>query len=333
MTQQPRRIRLDRLLVQRGLVESRERAQALILAGHVRVNDVGVTKPAQLVPEDAEIEVGTASLPYVSRGGLKLQHALDTFGIDVRGLVVIDVGASTGGFTDCLLQRGAARVYAIDVGYGQLAWKLRQDPRVVVLERTNIRYLERLPDGALADLATVDVSFISLTKVLPAVLRLLKPDGFIIALVKPQFEAGPRRVSRGGVVRDPAVHRDVLRQIISWAQEHELVVRGLTRSPILGPAGNVEFLLWLDRRRAAPGIDVAQAIEDAVSGSHADARSVTAPPTDPTSGETRTQAASQDKSGCSEYHTGTQTRPIRSVQDVAGLGGREKLVGYFAAAL
>jgi 23S rRNA (cytidine1920-2'-O)/16S rRNA (cytidine1409-2'-O)-methyltransferase len=264
MTQQPRRIRLDRLLVQRRLVESRERAQALILAGDVRVAGQVVTKPAQLVPEDAAIEVGTTSLPYVSRGGLKLQHALDTFGIDVRGLVAIDVGASTGGFTDCLLQRGAARVYAIDVGYGQLAWKLRQDPRVVVLERTNIRYLAQLPDGALADLATVDVSFISLTKVLPAVLRLLKPDGFIIALVKPQFEAGPQRVGRGGVVRDPAVHRDVLQQITSWAQEHGLVVRGLTRSPILGPAGNVEFLLWLDRRSGAPGIDVARAIEEAV---------------------------------------------------------------------
>lgn len=264
MTQRRRRLRLDRLLVQRGLVESRERAQALILAGDVRVDGAVVTKPAQLVPEDAEVEVGPGSLPYVSRGGLKLQHALDTFGIDVRGLVAIDVGASTGGFTDCLLQRGAARVYAIDVGYGQLAWKLRQDPRVVVLERTNIRYLERLPDGALADLATVDVSFISLTKVLPAVLRLLKPDGFIIALVKPQFEAGPQRVGRGGVVRDPAVHRDVLRQIVSWAREHGLVVRGLTRSPILGPAGNVEFLLWLDRRLDVPGIDVAQAIDEAV---------------------------------------------------------------------
>lgn len=273
---QRRRIRLDRLLVQQGLVESRERAQALILAGDVRVNGVVITKPAQLVPEDADVEVGPGSLPYVSRGGLKLQHALDTFGIDVRGRVAIDVGASTGGFTDCLLQRGAARVYAIDVGYGQLAWKLRQDPRVVVLERTNIRYLERLPDGALADLATVDVSFISLTKVLPAVLRLLKPDGFIIALVKPQFEAGPERVGRGGVVRDPQVHRDVLRQIISWAQEHGLVVRGLTRSPILGPAGNVEFLLWLDRRLEAPGIDVAQAIEEAVRRPNAVAPSAAA---------------------------------------------------------
>ncbi|MER3405379.1 MAG: TlyA family rRNA (cytidine-2'-O)-methyltransferase [Chloroflexota bacterium] len=317
--------------MQHGLVESRERAQALILAGDVRVNGVVVTKPAQLVPEDAEIEAGTASLPYVSRGGLKLQHALDTFGIDVRGLVALDVGASTGGFTDCLLQRGAARVYAIDVGYGQLAWKLRQDPRVVVLERTNIRYLERLPDGALADLATVDVSFISLTKVLPAVLRLLKPDGFLIALVKPQFEAGPQRVGRGGVVRDPAVHREVLQQIISWAQEYGLVVRGLTRSPILGPAGNVEFLLWLDRRRDAPGIDVAQAIEDVVRRSPADARSVAASPPGPTSGETRTPAASQDKSGCSEYHTGTQTHPTRSIQHLAGLCSREKRSEYAAS--
>ena len=235
-------MRLDLLLVQRGLAESRERAQALIRAGQVLVDDQVADKPGRRVPSNAALRL-RSRLPYVSRGGLKLEAALNAFGLDVAGWVVADVGASTGGFTDCLLQRGAARVYAIDVGYGQLAWKLRRDPRVVVLERTNIRFLESLPEPV--DLATVDVSFIGLELVLPAVMRLLKPQGQIVALVKPQFEAGRRQVGKGGVVRDPAVHRQVLTRLIEWAVEHGLRVLGLIPSPITGPRGNVEFLLHL----------------------------------------------------------------------------------------
>lgn len=238
--------RLDRLMVLRGLVESREQAQRLIMAGEVEVDGKRQDKPGRAVPIDAEITV-RRPLPYVSRGGFKLAAALDAFTVPVAGCVAIDVGASTGGFTDCLLQRGAARVYAIDVGYGQLAWKLRTDPRVVVMDRTNVRHLEALPDGALADLAVIDASFISLTLVLPAVLRLLKPDAQIIALVKPQFEAGVDDVGEGGVVRNAEVHRRILRQIGAAAQNLGLHPAGLITSPLLGPAGNIEFLLWLKR--------------------------------------------------------------------------------------
>jgi 23S rRNA (cytidine1920-2'-O)/16S rRNA (cytidine1409-2'-O)-methyltransferase len=271
------RPRLDVLLVQRGLAESRERAQALILAGAVRVDGQVAMRAGVRVAADAAVEVGASALPYVSRGGLKLAHALDTFGLDVRGLVALDAGASTGGFTDVLLQRGAARVYAVDVGYGQLAWSLRQDPRVVVLERTNVRYLARLPDGALADLATVDVSFISLAKVLPAILRLLTLEAFVVALVKPQFEAGPRQVGRDGVVHEPAVHRQVLEDVTAWAGAQALAVRGLTRSPVRGPAGNVEFLVWLDRRHDASQPDPAAAIERALDPADDLRRSSSAP--------------------------------------------------------
>ena len=248
-----RKTRLDRLLVERGLAPSREQARRLIMAGEVQVGGRVVDKPGRLVPEDAPVEVRRQPR-YVSRGGLKLEAALDRFGLDVSGKVVVDVGASTGGFTDCLLQRGAAKVYAVDVGYGQLAWKLRQDPRVIPLERTNIRYLEALPDGELADLAVIDASFIGLRLVLPATLRLLKPDGQVIALVKPQFEAGRQDVGKGGVVRDPQVHRRVLEEVAALAQELGLTVAGLTVSPAPGPAGNVEFLIWLTRdpRQAIP---------------------------------------------------------------------------------
>ena len=250
--------RLDVLLVERRLAESRERAKRLIMAGEVLVGDRVVDKPGTRVAEDAEIRL-RAALPYISRGGLKLEAALDRFGVAVAGKVAADVGASTGGFTDCLLQRGAALVYAIDVGYGQLAWRLRNDPRVVVLERTNIRYLEGLPEPV--DLATVDVSFIPLELVLPVVVRLLKPEGEIIALIKPQFEAGREQVGKGGVVRDPGVHRSVLGRIVAWALEHGLVVRGLMRSPLKGPAGNVEFLAHLSKGRSEANVD----IEDAIS--------------------------------------------------------------------
>lgn len=254
--------RLDQLLVARGLAESRTRAQALILAGAVRVNGTPHTKPGTAIDEQSAISVDEP-LPYVSRGGYKLAHALDTFALDPAGQVVLDVGASTGGFTDVLLQRGAALVYAVDVAYGVLDWRLRQDARVVVVERTNIRYLDVLPVDAeappvLAHCATIDVSFISLRLVLPAVQRLLAPAAWVVALIKPQFEAGAQQVGKGGVVRDPAVHRHVLREVLAAAADLGLLPCGLTRSPITGPAGNVEFLVWLQ-----PGgtpIDTEQAI-------------------------------------------------------------------------
>lgn len=236
------KMRLDQLLVERGLAETRTRAQALVMAGQVRVNGQVVDKPGTRVAADADVAV-EAGLPYVSRGGVKLAAALDAFGIDPRGCVVADVGASTGGFTDCLLQRGAARVYAIDVGYGQLAWSLRRDPRVVVLERTNVRFLKALPEPI--DLVVVDVSFISLKLVLPVVAHWLTENGQIVALVKPQFEVGRGEVGRGGVVRDPAQHAAVLARVAGWVRELGLRLEGLVPSPILGPAGNREFLVRL----------------------------------------------------------------------------------------
>jgi 23S rRNA (cytidine1920-2'-O)/16S rRNA (cytidine1409-2'-O)-methyltransferase len=266
-----KKVRLDQLLVQRGLAETRARAQALILAGEVRVNGVIRRKAGELAPDDAGIEL-IGALPYVSRGGYKLAHALDTFALSPINLAALDVGASTGGFTDVLLQRGASRVYAVDVGYGLLDWRLRQDPRVVVIERTNIRYLEALPPVAgvessdapvLADCAVVDVSFISLKLVLPAVRRLIRPEAWIVALIKPQFEAGPAQVGKGGVVRDPAVHAAVVREVLTFSAGIGLSPHGLTRSPITGPAGNVEFLAWLGG--SGPMLDVERAIEEAVS--------------------------------------------------------------------
>lgn len=256
--------RLDLLMVARGLATSREQAQRLIMAGEVDVNGVRHDKPGRSVPVDAEIAV-RAPLPYVSRGGLKLAAALDAFALDVTGMVAIDVGASTGGFTDCLLQHGAARVYAIDVGYGQLAWKLQKDPRVVVLDRTNVRHLEALPDNVLANLAVIDASFISLSLVLPATLRLLQTDAQLVALVKPQFEAGADHVGKGGVVRDRQVHRRVLEETCAMAEQFGLRIAGLTVSPAPGPAGNIEFLLWL-RRTSSPDahLDLTQAIDQAL---------------------------------------------------------------------
>ncbi len=255
-TRKKGKTRLDLLVVSRGLAESRERARALIMAGNILVDGQAVAKPAALVPETAVVEVREA-LPYVGRGGLKLVGALDDFGLDVSGLSVIDVGASTGGFTDVLLKRGAKHVYAVDVGYGQLDWRLRQDRRVTVLERTNIRYLESLPE--LVDAAVVDVSFISLTLVLPAIVNLSRANAWIIALVKPQFEAGRQQVGRGGVVRDPAVHRAVLEKVANWAREQGLAVRGVTVSPLVGPAGNREFFIHLSKE--GESIDVEAAID------------------------------------------------------------------------
>jgi len=234
--------RLDLLVVERGLAESREKARALILAGAVLVEGRPVAKAGTLVSGDAAVEV-VAGAQYASRGGEKLAGALAAFQIDVAGLVAIDVGASTGGFTDCLLRNGAVRVYAIDVGYGLIDYRLRQDPRVSVLERVNIRYLESLPEKA--DVATIDVSFISLEKVIPAVTKLLKAGGRIVALVKPQFQAKRQEVGKRGVVRDPQVHAAVLGRHVAWGAAQGLRLLGLAMSPLLGPAGNREFfVLW-----------------------------------------------------------------------------------------
>jgi 23S rRNA (cytidine1920-2'-O)/16S rRNA (cytidine1409-2'-O)-methyltransferase len=244
--------RIDKILVDRGLTQSRERARALIMAGQVVVADHVAEKPGQMVPVAAEVRLKGELLPFVSRGGLKLQKALDEFNIDVTGLIVLDVGASTGGFTDCLLQRGAAKVIAVDVGYGQLAWKLRQDERVVNLEKTNIRYLtpDKLPH--IPDLAVIDASFISLAKVLPATLILLKDEAVIIALIKPQFEVGRGEVGKGGVVRDAMKHQEVITAISSVAENLGLKVRGVTESPILGPKGNREFLIFMVKVSGTP---------------------------------------------------------------------------------
>lgn len=240
--------RLDVLLVERGLAPSREKARTAVLAGDVSVNGEPARAPAMAVAEDAAIELAR-SPRYVGRGGEKLEHALRVFALDVRGLVALDVGASTGGFTDCLLQHGATRVYAVDVGYGQFDYKLRQDPRVVLLERTNIRELPGLPETP--DLATIDVSFIGLEKVLPKVVDLLRPGGRIVALAKPQFQARRNEVGKGGVVKDPLVHAVVLGRIIAWAAGQGLRFGGLTMSPLRGPAGNREFfVLWTATRDA-----------------------------------------------------------------------------------
>ena len=239
---QRERTRLDVLLVARGLAESREKAQSLIVAGLVAVDGKPAGKSAELIGPDAKLTVETSD-GFVSRGGEKLEHALSTFSIMVDDLVCLDAGASTGGFTDVLLRRGARKVYAVDVGHGQLDWRLRTDPRVVSMERTNIRTLDSLPE--MADMAVADVSFISLRLALPTISRLTHPGRPIVALVKPQFEAGKGQVPRGGVVRDPALHRRVLMDLWAWSLANGLTPRGLTPSPIRGPAGNVEFLLWL----------------------------------------------------------------------------------------
>lgn len=254
--------RLDLLLVERGLAESRERAQALILARVVCVDGRPILKAGTLVGASAEIAV-RAPLPYVSRGGYKLAGALDDFKVLPQRQVCADIGASTGGFTDVLLQRGAARVYAIDVGYGQLAWKLRQDTRVVVMDRVNARFLDKLPEPI--DLIVIDVSFISLELILEAARSLLKPAGEIIALVKPQFEAGRGRVGRGGVVRDVETHREVLEKIVRAGTAVDLCVLGLARSSIEGAEGNVEFFIHLTRDLNRVSIDTGGAISRLMS--------------------------------------------------------------------
>lgn len=244
------KLRLDRLLVERGIVESRERGHALILSGQVLVNGQKVEKAGSLVPEDADIRTLGGQMPFVSRGGLKLEAALREFKVDVSGTTALDAGASTGGFTDCLLQHGARKVYAVDVGYGQMAWKLRQDPRVVVIERTNIREItpSHIPEPI--DIAVIDVSFISLEKVIPSILQFLKPDAGIIALIKPQFEVGKEQVGKGGIVRDEAARTAAVERIAAFIRDLGLDVKGVIPSPITGQDGNVEHLIYVVRGKA-----------------------------------------------------------------------------------
>ena len=242
--------RIDVLLFERGLAPSREKARTLIMAGSVYVNNQKFDKPGDTVSDDAEIEVRGSTLKYVSRGGLKLEKAMQLFPIDLNGKICMDIGASTGGFTDCMLQNGAQKVYSVDVGYGQLAWQLRQDPRVVNLERTNARYLTREQVPEEIDFFSVDVSFISLRIILPAVRPLLRDCGQAVCLIKPQFEAGREKVGKKGVVRDRAVHEEVVETICRFAVENGYSVLGLTFSPVKGPEGNIEYLAYLEKSDA-----------------------------------------------------------------------------------
>ena len=238
--------RLDVLLVDLGYAETRTKAQAIIMSGLVYVDGQKADKPGVSYEESVSVEVRTGGCPYVSRGGLKLEKALRDFGVDPTGYVCSDSGASTGGFTDCLLQQGASKVFAIDVGYGQLDWKIRSDPRVVVMERTNVRYVTPEDLGEPLDLSVIDVSFISLRIVLPVIKTLLKPTGQVLCLIKPQFEAGKDTVAKGkGVIRDPAVHKEVLDHFVALTQEIGFTILGLTFSPVKGPEGNIEFLAHL----------------------------------------------------------------------------------------
>ena len=260
--------RLDAAVVARGLVSGRNRAKGIIMAGQVYVDGQKADKPGQQVDETSKIEIRGETLAYVSRGGLKLEKAMETFGLSLTGMVCADIGASTGGFTDCMLQKGAERVYAIDVGYGQLAWKLRTDPRVVNLERTNIRYVteEQVPEGL--DFLSVDVSFISLGLVLPVAYRLLKPGSRMVCLVKPQFEAGREKVGKKGVVRDPDIHREVIGKVLDVARDLGFSPQGLTFSPVKGPEGNIEYLLLLQRENRDPAV-APEEVDRVVAESHA----------------------------------------------------------------
>ena len=248
MPEREKRQRLDVLLTERGLTESREQARRLIMAGAVIVNEQRVDKPGSLVDISAPLRIkDEARSRYVSRGGDKLEAALRAFALDVTQVVALDVGASTGGFTDCLLQHGAVKVFAVDVGYGQLAWSLRQDPRVVSVERCNIRALTPEMLSEIPTLAVIDASFISLTLVVPKVLSLIAPQGTVIALIKPQFEVGKGKVGKGGVVRDPRLHTEVVERLRARAEEWQVEIKGVIESPLLGPKGNKEFFLCLQK--------------------------------------------------------------------------------------
>jgi 23S rRNA (cytidine1920-2'-O)/16S rRNA (cytidine1409-2'-O)-methyltransferase len=259
------RIRLDVLLVVRGLVQTQAHAQAAILAGEVYVDQRRIEKPGTLVPEGSTVELRSRQAAYASRGGIKLEHALRTFALEVAGAVGMDVGASTGGFTDCLLQHGARKVFAVDVGRGQLSWKLRHDPRVISLERHDVRNVTLEDLGEQVDLATVDVSFISLVTVLPAIAPLVKAHSPLIVLLKPQFESGPD-VAKGGVVRDPDDHRRILTQTMARIEALGLSARDLTASPLVGPEGNIEFFLQLEN---GPGRRTLHDVDQVVIAAHA----------------------------------------------------------------
>lgn len=257
--------RLDVLLVQRGLAPSREKAKAMIMEGNVFVAGQREDKAGSAFDEKAEIEVRGNTLRYVSRGGLKLEKAVKSFGIDLEGKICMDIGASTGGFTDCMLQNGAGKVYAVDVGYGQFAWKLRQDARVVCMEKTNIRYVTTEDIEDVLDFASVDVSFISLEKVLPAAKELLSSEGEMVCLIKPQFEAGREKVGKKGVVRDPEVHKEVIDRIVGFARGIGFNIKNLDYSPIKGPEGNMEYLVHIQKGRGEQreAIDVSQVVSKA----------------------------------------------------------------------
>ena len=253
--------RLDLLLVKAGLAPSREKAKALIMEGCVFVKGVREDKPGSQFPEDTVFEVRRHTQEYVSRGGHKLAKAVKEFDLELSGLICMDIGASTGGFTDCMLQNGAKKVYAVDVGYNQLAWSLRQDPRVVSMERTNIRYLEKEKVPELLDFVSVDVAFISLEKVFPVMDQLMKEDAYAVCLIKPQFEAGREKVGKKGVIKDPAVQEEVIRKVLACAGENHFRAEGLTFSPIKGPEGNIEFLLLLSKSKEEPvTLDVSETV-------------------------------------------------------------------------
>lgn len=259
------KVRLDVALVDKGLAKSREKAKAMIMAGQVLVDNRKIDKAGTEIDPNLEIRLLGHELPYVSRGGLKLEKAIQAFALDFTGAVVADIGASTGGFVDCALQNGAVKVYAIDVGYNQLDWKLRTDERVINMEKTNARYLQPEDIGEALDFVTTDVAFISLDKILPPAMPLLKETGQVVALIKPQFEAGREHVGKKGVVREPAIHRMVIEKILVLCDEIGLVVNGLTHSPIKGPEGNIEYLLWGSKKLPPVAVDVEQVVQAAHS--------------------------------------------------------------------
>lgn len=268
MMEKKKKVRLDAYLVEQGFFETRSKAQAAIMAGQVLADDQKIDKPGTSVKEGTKIRILGEQLRYVSRGGLKLEKALQVFPLSVTGKVMADVGASTGGFTDCALQNGAVRVYAIDVGYGQLAWKLRNDPRVINMERTNARALDETSLPEPMEAVSIDVAFISLDKILPAVKKILAPGGFVIALIKPQFEAGKENIGKKGVVRDAAVHKDVIRKVTDFAKVTGFGIGGLDFSPVKGPEGNIEYLLYLTADAAEAPNDVCIDIDMLVERSH-----------------------------------------------------------------
>lgn len=260
-------VRADVRLVELGLAPSREKARTLIMAGEVFIDTLRIDKPGAAVPEDALLTVKEQAIPFVSRGGLKLDKAVRKYGLDFTDMVTMDVGASTGGFTDCMLQNGAVKVYAVDVGYGQLAWSLRTDERVVNMERTNIRYVTPEDLAEPIEFFSVDVSFISLHHIFPVAQRITTPDAMGVCLVKPQFEAGREKVGKNGVVRDPAVHREVLHNAMSYAAENGFVVRGLDYSPVKGPEGNIEYLMFV-QKSDQPAVLDDEAAAQVVAASH-----------------------------------------------------------------